>query len=55
MQKTILINDTTLRDGEQAAGVAFSIDDKFKIAYHLDAIGVNEIVSRCSENSQGRF
>lgn len=43
MAKKIYIYDTTLRDGTQGEEISFSVEDKVKIAYHLDDFGVDYI------------
>lgn len=43
MAKTIQIFDTTLRDGTQGEKIAFSAEDKLRIAQRLDTFGVHYI------------
>jgi 2-isopropylmalate synthase len=41
--KKVSIYDTTLRDGTQAEGISFSVQDKIRIAEKLDAFGIHYI------------
>jgi len=41
--RKVAIYDTTLRDGAQAKGISFTVDDKLKILKALDNLGVNYI------------
>lgn len=43
LKNKIEIYDTTLRDGGQAEGIAFSANDKLKIVHLLDEIGIDYI------------
>jgi len=42
-KKDVTIFDTTLRDGEQTPGIAFTFEQKLQIARQLSDIGVHAI------------
>ena len=49
----VAVFDTTLRDGEQAAGVCFSLTDKVEIAARLEALRVDVIEAGFPGSSAG--
>ena len=42
-RERLYIFDTTMRDGQQTAGVDFAVADKMKLAAALDALGVDYV------------
>ena len=51
----ILIFDTTLRDGEQSAGIGLTKSEKIEIAHQLKALNVDIIEAGFPASSQGDF
>ena len=51
----VIIFDTTLRDGEQAAGGTMNIQEKLEIAKQLEKLNVDVIEAGFPINSQGDF
>ena len=43
MPKKVIAYDSTLRDGAQAQGVSFTVEDKLKVVQQLDNLGVSYI------------
>lgn len=54
MSDTIEIYDSTLRDGTQAEGIAFSLKEKLLIARRLDELGVHYIEGGWLPSTAGR-
>ena len=54
-ERTVLIFDTTLRDGEQAAGTSLTPQEKLTIARQLDKLGVDIIEAGFPISSPGDF
>ena len=55
MNDRLIIFDTTLRDGEQAPGIALSPDDKVAIAKQLAKLKVDVIEAGFAASSPGDF
>ncbi len=51
----VIIFDTTLRDGEQAAGGSLNVQEKLEIAHQLAALGVDVIEAGFPASSPGEF
>ena len=52
---TLIIFDTTLRDGEQSAGASMTADEKLKIALQLERLKVDVIEAGFPVSSKGDF
>ena len=52
---SVVIFDTTLRDGEQTPGVSFHLKEKVEIAHALDKMGVDVIEAGFAGASPGDF
>ncbi|ADC65561.1 isopropylmalate/citramalate/homocitrate synthase [Ferroglobus placidus DSM 10642] len=52
---SVIILDTTLRDGEQTPGVSLSVEQKLMIAEALDNLGVDIIEAGTAIASEGEF
>ena len=52
---TVIVFDTTLRDGEQSPGAALNIDEKLEIARALEEMGVDVIEAGFPISSPGDF
>lgn len=53
--RKINIFETTLRDGEQSAGVNLNFTEKLEIAYQLERLGVDIIEAGFPAASKGDF
>ena len=55
LPERVFVHDTTLRDGEQLAGVVFRRDEKVRVAVALDEAGVDRIEAGMPAVSQEDF
>src|SRR5579863_10157062 len=55
MTESLVILDTTLRDGEQSPGVALNAEDKLQIAHQLARLRVDVIEAGFPHSSPGDF
>jgi len=51
----VIVFDTTLRDGEQAAGSSLNVSEKTEIASQLERMGVDVVEAGFPSSSQGDF
>ena len=53
--RTVFLCDVTARDGEQTAGVSFTLEEKKALARQLDALGIGQIQLHAAGQSQELF